>query len=67
MPLLRTDRLTLSPRQLRKESALDRFKKGKLGMIAGFRGLVPELRKTPSLSFDVMPMPAIENTRPSAA
>jgi len=63
MELLRTDRLTLSPRQLRQESALDRFKRGKLGMIAGFRRLVPELRKTPSLSFDVMPMPAIENTR----
>ncbi len=63
MELLRTDRLTLSPRQLRKESALDRFKKGKLGMIAGFRSLVPELRKTPSLSFDVMPIPVIESTR----
>jgi multiple sugar transport system substrate-binding protein len=63
MELLRTDRLTLSPRQLRKKSALDRFNEGKLGMIAGFRGLVPELRKTPSLSFDVMPMPTIENTR----
>jgi multiple sugar transport system substrate-binding protein len=63
MELLRTDRLTLSPRQLRQESALDRFKRGKLGMIAGFRRLTPELRKTPSLSFDVMPMPAIENTR----
>ena len=60
MELLRTDRLTLSPRQLRQKSALDRFKEGKLGMIAGFRRLVPELRKTPSLSFDVMPMPAIE-------
>ena len=63
MELLRTDRLTLSPRQLRQESALDRFKEGKLGMIAGFRGLVPELRKTPSLSFDVMPMPTIEQSR----
>jgi multiple sugar transport system substrate-binding protein len=63
MELLRTDRLTLSPRQLRKESALDRFKQGKLGMIAGFRGLVPELRKTPSLSFDVMPMPTLEQSR----
>jgi multiple sugar transport system substrate-binding protein len=63
MELLRTDRLTLSPRQLRKESALERFKEGKLGMIAGFRSLVPELRKTPSLSFDVMPMPVIENSR----
>lgn len=63
MELLRTDRLTLSPRQLRKKSALDRFKEGKLGMIAGYRSLVPELRKTPSLSFDVMPMPSIESSR----
>ncbi|WP_167880444.1 ABC transporter substrate-binding protein [Nocardioides guangzhouensis] len=63
MELLRTDRLTLSPRQLRRKSALQRFKEGKLGMIAGYRDLVPELRKTPSLSFDVMPMPAIESSR----
>jgi multiple sugar transport system substrate-binding protein len=63
MELLRTDRLTLSPRQLRKKSALDRFKEGKLGMIAGYRDLVPELRKTPSLSFDVMPIPSIESSR----
>lgn len=60
MDILRTDKLTLTPRQLRKESALDRFKKGKLGMIAGYRTLVPELRKTPSLSFDVMPMPMLD-------
>jgi multiple sugar transport system substrate-binding protein len=57
MEVLRKGRLTPTPRQLREESALDRFKTGKLGMIAGFRNLVPELRKTPSLNFDVMPMP----------
>ena len=63
MDLLRTDRLTLSPRQLRQKSALQRFKEGKLGMIAGFRRLVPELRKTPSLDFDVMPIPILDNSR----
>lgn len=61
MDILRTDKITLTPRQLRKESALDRFKRGKLGMIAGFRNLVPELRKTPSLDFDVMPMPVLDS------
>jgi multiple sugar transport system substrate-binding protein len=61
MQLLREDRMTLTPRELRAEPALERFKEGKLGMIAGFRNLVPELRKTPSLNFDVMPMPTLES------
>ncbi len=61
MDVLRNNQLTPTPRQLRKVSALERFKTGKLGMIAGYRSLVPELRSTPSLSFDVMPMPALEN------
>src|SRR5690606_27377082 len=61
MDVLRNNQLTPTPRQLRQQSALDRFKTGKLGMIAGYRNLVPELRKTPSLSFDVMPMPALDN------
>ena len=60
MAILRKNRLTPTPRQLRQESALDRFTTGKLGMIAGFRSLVPELRKTPSLNFDVMPMPTLD-------
>lgn len=62
MQLLREDRLTLTPRQLREEPALERFRTGKLGMVAGFRDLVPELRKTPSLNFDVMPMPTLESS-----
>jgi multiple sugar transport system substrate-binding protein len=61
MEVLRKGRFTPTPRQLRQESALDRFKTGKLGMVAGFRTLVPELRKTPSLNFDVMPMPTLES------
>lgn len=60
MDVLRTDRIRLTPRELRKQSALERFKDGKLGMIAGYRNLVPELRKTPSLDFDVMPMPILD-------
>lgn len=59
--VLRPSKVNLTPRQLRKESALDRFKTGKLGMIAGYRNMVPELRKTPSLSFDVMPMPVLDS------
>jgi multiple sugar transport system substrate-binding protein len=63
MAVLRKNRLTPTPRQLRLESALDRFTTGKLGMIAGFRSLVPELRKTPSLNFDVMPMPTLDGDK----
>ena len=50
----------LTPEEVREQAPLDRFKTGKLGMIAGFRSLVPELRKTPSLNFDVMPMPTLD-------
>ena len=60
LQLLRRNRISPSPAQLRRSSALERFKAGRLGMIAGFRTLVPELRDTPSLSFDVMPMPRLE-------
>lgn len=61
MDLLNSDQVKLTPRQLRQESALERFKTGRLGMIAGYRTLVPELRKTPSLQFDVMPMPTLDD------
>ncbi len=61
LDVLRDNQITPTPKQLRKESALDRFTTGKLGMIAGYRNLVPLLRSTPSLNFDVMPMPALDN------
>jgi multiple sugar transport system substrate-binding protein len=63
LELLRQTDVTPTPRQLRRENALDEFKDGKLAMIAGFRTLVPELRKTPGLSFDVMPMPSLGEDR----
>jgi multiple sugar transport system substrate-binding protein len=63
LEVLRDERLTLTPKQVRAEKPLDRFKTGKLGMIAGFRNLVPELRRTPSLNFNVMPMPALDGAQ----
>lgn len=60
LELLRKGRVTPTPRELRNKSALDRFKEGRLGMIAGYRDLVPELRTVPGLEFDVMPMPTLE-------
>ncbi|CUR55086.1 Carbohydrate ABC transporter substrate-binding protein, CUT1 family [metagenome] len=50
--------VTLSDQQLAHKSALDWFKAGKLGMIAGYRSLVPELRAT-GVTFDVMQMPSL--------
>lgn len=63
LELLRQAAYTPTPRQLRQADPLELFKDGKLGMIAGFRTLVPELRKTPGLSFDVMPMPALPDDK----
>ena len=54
--------MTLSPEQLAEQPAVEWFEAGKLGMIAGFRDLVPALRKVQGLEFDVMPMPVIERS-----
>lgn len=61
LQLVRDPALTFNENALRKQSALDRFKAGKLGMILGFRDLTPELRTRPSLTFDVMPLPRISS------
>lgn len=62
LSVLRDPRLTLSDRQLRRRSALEWFKRGKLGMLPGFREQVPQLRNVPDLDFDVIPMPSIERS-----
>jgi multiple sugar transport system substrate-binding protein len=59
LELLRNPQLTLDDEELQKASALTWFKRGKLGMITGYRSLVPELRQVPGLNFDVMEMPAL--------
>jgi multiple sugar transport system substrate-binding protein len=61
LPTLRDPKLTLSPDQVAAKSPLQWFEEGKLGMIAGFRDLVPELRQTAGLDFDVMPMPVVDD------
>lgn len=59
LELLRDPRVTLSAAQLEQRDPLTWFKRGQLGMIAGFRDLTPELRKVEGLTFDVMPMPSL--------
>lgn len=60
LEVLRDPTLTPTPAQLRRSTPLELFKSGKLAMIAGHRNLVPELRATPGLSFDVTAMPSID-------
>jgi multiple sugar transport system substrate-binding protein len=61
LELLRDASVTLTDEQLARASALEWFKRGKLGMIPGFRELTPELRRAPGLEFDVMPMPTLDD------
>ena len=61
LELLRDASLTLTDDQLVRARGVEWFKRGKLGMIAGFRELTPELRRVKGLEFDVMPMPVLDN------
>ncbi len=61
LEVLRDPTITLTNRQLRERSALEYFKEGRLGMVAGFRDLTPELREVDGLRFDVMPMPELDD------
>lgn len=61
LAILRDPTLTPSADELRRATALQMFKRGKLAMIAGFRELVPELRAVETLSFDTISMPVIED------
>jgi multiple sugar transport system substrate-binding protein len=61
LELLRDASLTLTDEQQSQATAVQWFKRGRLGMIAGFRELTPELRRVEGLSFDVMPMPMLDD------
>jgi multiple sugar transport system substrate-binding protein len=56
---LRAPGTTLTKAQLSRASAEEWFQRGKLAMLQGTRRLVPDLRTTPGLHFDVMPMPSL--------
>ncbi|MCW2844773.1 MAG: carbohydrate transporter substrate-binding protein family [Nocardioides sp.] len=63
--LLRNPQLTLTDKQLDRATPLQWFERGRLGMIEGFRSLVPELRQVQGLDFDVMPMPVLDSSATS--
>lgn len=62
LPVLRRQRYTLTAEQLAQDTPLGWFEKGQLGMIVGDRSLVPRLRAEPTLNWDVMPIPSIEQS-----
>lgn len=62
LEVLRSPLVTPTEQQLARNSALEMFKKGKLGMIQGYRSLVPELRQVQGLEFDVIAMPVLESS-----
>jgi multiple sugar transport system substrate-binding protein len=59
LTVARDARVTPTPAQLAKESALSRFEHDRLGMMIGTRALVPRLRADPDLRFDVFPLPSL--------
>lgn len=61
LELLRNPQVTLDEDQLAEATPLRWFERGKLGMLAGYRPLVPQLRLIPGLDFDVMPMPVLDS------
>jgi multiple sugar transport system substrate-binding protein len=63
LPLLRNPLVTLTDRQLQQATPLEWFKRGRLGMIEGFRSMTPELRAVPGLHFDVLPMPTVNSSK----
>lgn len=62
LQLLRDPKVTLDEQQRDRATPLRWFERGKLGMITGYRSLVPELRQFPGLEFDVIAMPALEHS-----
>ena len=60
LTVLRDPTLTLSAEQLARRTPLEWFKRGRVGMVEGFRTLVPELRQVRGLDFDVLPMPTLD-------
>ena len=62
LELLRNPNVTLDEDQLAEATPLEWFERGKLGMIAGYRPLVPQLRLVQGLDFDVLPMPVLDSS-----
>ncbi|MDP9823353.1 extracellular solute-binding protein [Nocardioides massiliensis] len=63
LTLLREERVTPSPQLLERRDPLQLFAAGRLGMLLGYRDLVPELRAMADVRFDVMPLPRVGSYR----
>jgi multiple sugar transport system substrate-binding protein len=59
LTLARDPQVTPTPAELDRVDAVERFKRGRLGMILGSRALTPELRRAEALDFEVMPLPRL--------
>ena len=59
LDVARNQTVSLTPRELARQSPVSRFVHGKLGMMVATRALVPRLRRNPELSFDVFPLPSL--------
>ena len=57
LDVVRDPQVSFDAAALRKKSPVDRFKAGHLGMLLGYRDLMPVLRAQQGLNFDVMPLP----------
>lgn len=62
LPVLRQQRLTLTPEQLAERTPVEWFRRGRLAMLVADRSLVPSLRTEPTLRWDVLPLPSIEQS-----
>jgi multiple sugar transport system substrate-binding protein len=62
LEVLRRPQWTLSEQQVARRTPLQWFKRGELGMMAGNRRLVPELRQVHGLDFDVISMPILDGS-----
>jgi multiple sugar transport system substrate-binding protein len=54
--------MSLTAAQLAKRTPLEWFRHGRLAMLEGTRRIVPDLRTTLGLDFDVMPMPSLSTS-----
>ncbi|MGZ4504120.1 MAG: ABC transporter substrate-binding protein [Nocardioidaceae bacterium] len=63
LALTRDRAVTPTRAQLVRPGAVGLFEDGRLGMMIGTRQLVPKLRETPGLSFDVLPLPTLGSPR----
>lgn len=61
LELLRNPQVNLDEDELAEATPIQWFERGKLGMLAGYRSLVPQLRLVAGLDFDVMPMPVLDS------